>query len=103
MDAELLRTKGAQPMNVRMASVFGFELRIGKRPSLTPAPSSCVYGMLMELTHTEILQLYSERSVSAYRPEAVVVDLADGLRIPHSTMAVSIQMKSWTRRFCVAR
>jgi len=30
MDAGLLRTKGAQPMNVRMASVLGFALRIGK-------------------------------------------------------------------------
>jgi len=38
--------------------------------------------MLMELTHTEIEQLYSEPSVSAYRPEAVVADLADGSRVP---------------------
>jgi len=82
MDAELLRTKGTHPMNLRMASVLGFALRIGRRATLISAPSSRVYGMLVELTHTEIGQLYSEPSVSAYRPEAVVADLADGSRVP---------------------
>ena len=82
MDAELLRTKGTQPMNLRMASVLGFALRIGKRATLISAPSSRVYGMLVELTHAEIEQLYSEPSVIAYRPEAVMADLADGSRVP---------------------
>ncbi len=82
MDAELLRTKGTQPMNLRMASVLGFALRIGQRATLISAPSSRVYGMLVELTHPEIEQLYSEPGVSAYRPEAVVADLADGSRVP---------------------
>ena len=36
----------------------------------------------MELTHAEIEQLYSESSVRAYRPDAVLSDLADGSRIP---------------------
>ena len=82
MDAALLRTKGAQPMNVRMASVLGFALRIGQRATMIPASSSRVYGMLVELTHIEVEQLYSEPSVRAYRPEAVVTDLADGSRVP---------------------
>jgi hypothetical protein len=36
----------------------------------------------MELTHSEVEKLYSEPSVSAYRPEAVVAPLADGSYIP---------------------
>ena len=36
----------------------------------------------MELSHEEIEQLYSERSVRAYRPEAVLAQLDDGSRLP---------------------
>jgi hypothetical protein len=36
----------------------------------------------MELTHDEIEQLYSEASVRAYRPEAVLTELGDGSRVP---------------------
>jgi hypothetical protein len=36
----------------------------------------------MELTHDEIEHLYSEASVCAYRPEAVLCELADGSRVP---------------------
>lgn len=36
----------------------------------------------MELSHAEVEQLYSEASVSAYRPEAVLAQLADGSYIP---------------------
>ena len=36
----------------------------------------------MELTHEEIEKLYSEDSVRAYRPEAILVQLDDGSRVP---------------------
>jgi len=39
----------------------------------------------MELTHEEIEKLYSEDSVRAYRPEAILVQLDDGSRIPALT------------------
>ena len=38
--------------------------------------------MLMELTHDEIDELYSESSVRVYRPEAVLTELADDSSIP---------------------
>ena len=82
MDAELLRAKGAHPVNPRLASVPGFALRIGQRATLVPAPDARVHGMLMELTHAEIDQLYSEPSVRAYRPEAVLAEPGDGSRVP---------------------
>jgi hypothetical protein len=36
----------------------------------------------MELSHDEIERLYAEPSVSMYRPEAVVAELADGVQVP---------------------
>ncbi len=81
MDADLLRSKGANPVNVRSASVPGFCLRIGQRASLAPAANSRAFGVLMQLTHDEIDQLYSDPSVRAYRPEAVSAELDDGSRV----------------------
>ena len=82
MDAELLRSKGASPQNIRRAGAPGFALRIGKRATLWPDRTTCAYGMLMQLTHEEIEKLYSEDSVRAYRPEAILVQLPDGSSVP---------------------
>ena len=82
MDAELLRTKGADPGKIRPACAPGFALRIGQRATLLRNPDASAYGFLMELTHNEIEQLYSEASVRAYRPEAVLCELGDGSRVP---------------------
>src|SRR5262249_30229295 len=78
MDADLLRSQGVQPVNIRSASVPGFRLCIGQRATLLSKPGSRCYGVLMELTHGEIEKLYSEPSVKVYRPEAVLTELADG-------------------------
>jgi len=80
MDAELLRSKGALPQNIRQAAALGYELRIGKRATLWREPKACAYGFLMELTNEEVEKLYSEDSVRAYRP-AILVQLDDGSRI----------------------
>ena len=82
MDADLLRTKGAHPINIRTACVPGFALRIGQRATLLRTPDARSYGIVMELTHAEIEQLYSEASVRSYRPEAVIAQLTDGSRVP---------------------
>ena len=82
MDAELLRNKGVSPQNIRRAGAPGFALRIGKRATLWPEPNASAYGMVMELTHEEIDQLYSDDSVRQYRPEAVEVQLDEGSSVP---------------------
>ncbi len=78
MDDALLREKGINPKNRRMASVENFCLVIGARATLIPCPSQTVYGVLFSLTHSEVDALYQETSVSMYRPEAVSVQLAGG-------------------------
>ncbi len=82
MDVDLLQQKGANPANVRQARLPGFQLRIGQRATLLPDPEGCAYGMVMELTPAEIGKLYSEASVRAYHPEAVLVEVAGGSRVP---------------------
>lgn len=78
MDVELLRAQGLQPGEPKSASVAGFALRIGQRATLVPDANGRAYGFTMELTHAEVDRLYSDASVSAYRPEAVVVRFVDG-------------------------
>jgi hypothetical protein len=82
MDDAVLREKGINPANRRMASVENFSLVVGARATLVPGPGRTVYGVLFSLTQTEVGTLYGEASVSAYRPEAVSAQLADGSVTP---------------------
>jgi Gamma-glutamyl cyclotransferase, AIG2-like len=83
MAPEALQAKGLRPDDVRRAYVEGLELRLGQRATLVPADKGCqVYGTIMRLTHEEIDRLYSEPSVSAYRPEPVLARLPDGSSEP---------------------
>lgn len=82
MDVSLLQDKGISLPNLRVATVSGFRLRIGRRATLVPDPKGLVYGVIAKLSHKEIEQLYSEPSVQDYQPEAVVAKLADGGSLP---------------------
>ena len=78
MDPDLLRAEGFAPQNPEIASVGGFVLRIGRRAALVPEPSGRVLGAIMSLTLGELDRLYSEPSLSAYKPQAVLAHLAQG-------------------------
>jgi hypothetical protein len=58
--------------------VEGLSLRIGRRAALVPEASGRVHGLVMSLTLAELEQLYSEESVRAYQPYAVLAHLAGG-------------------------
>lgn len=77
MDDALLREKGMNPVNPRIAAVENFCLAIGDRATLVPCANGTVHGVLFSLTHGEVDALYSEASVSVYRPEAVLA-VVDG-------------------------
>jgi hypothetical protein len=77
----LLREKGCTPTNERIASVHGFALCIGQRAALVPSADHSVYGVVMSLSHDDIDTLYSEASVSMYRPEAVLAQLSSGMLV----------------------
>ena len=78
MDVDLLRSKGLTPTNVELATVSGFELRIGQRAALVPHPSNSVHGVVMSLPLPELELLYSDPSVQAYKPQAMLARLASG-------------------------
>jgi len=78
MDADLLRAKGVDPTNIRPASVPGSALRIGQQATLLPSPEGLAHGILMQLTQAELEQPYSESTVRAYRPEAVLFEVSTG-------------------------
>jgi hypothetical protein len=82
MDDALLREKGMNPTNRRMASVENFSLVIGARATLVPCQGQTVHGILFSLTHAEVDALYAEASVSIYRPEALLARLTDGQVVP---------------------
>jgi hypothetical protein len=78
MDQDLLRAKGLAPESPELASVPGFALRIGQRAALVAQASGRVHGVVMSLTLAELERLYSEPSVQAYQPQAVLAQLAHG-------------------------
>jgi hypothetical protein len=82
MDDALLREKGMNPTNRRMAFVENFSLVIGARATLVPCPGQTAHGVLFSLTHAEVDALYAEASVSVYRPEALLAHLGDGQAVP---------------------
>ena len=82
MDAEALRANGLHPVDIRQACVPGMTLQIGRRATLIPDPARCAYGFVIGLSHREVDRLYAEPSVAAYRPEAVIAQLADRSCIP---------------------
>ena len=82
MDQDVLREKGLHPEHAEIASLSGFELRIGKRAALAQEPTGKVHGVVMSLTVDEVEKLYSDPSVNAYTPHAVMVVLQSGPMIP---------------------
>src|SRR5215207_8883135 len=82
MDEALLREKGLSPEGRRAASVEDFRLHIGARATLAPCAGGTVYGVVFSLMRGEVEALYSEDSVSAYRPEVVRARLSDGSVTP---------------------
>ena len=78
MDEDLLRSKGLAPEGVELASVPGWSLRIGQRAALVPDRAGRTFGVVVSLTLAELERLYSEPSVQAYQPQAVLAHLASG-------------------------
>ncbi|HSM70285.1 MAG TPA: gamma-glutamylcyclotransferase family protein [Anaerolineales bacterium] len=78
MDEAVLRAKGIPSPNLRVAFVTGFQLQIGKRATLVPMPAGRVFGVVASLSHDELERLYSEPSVQAYKPEAVLAQILPG-------------------------
>lgn len=73
MDESILAKNGVGAINPRKAYLQNYELRIGNRASLIPAPGEISYGILMTCDQNALQRLYSESSVADYLPETVTV------------------------------
>ena len=82
MDENLLREKGLDPRNRRLAELEGYALMIGARATLVRRTGSSAHGVVFTLTQAEIDQLYSDPSVSMYRSEQVFVRTTNGSVAP---------------------
>lgn len=78
MDEGLLATKGIKPTNIRTGFVNDYRLHIGERATLLRSSNDRAYGIVMDITASEAVALYSEDSVADYLPEAVTAELKDG-------------------------
>ena len=57
MDPEILKSKGVEPRNPRIAIVKGYKLRIGNMATLLRSEGSEANGIVYSLTHSEIVVL----------------------------------------------
>lgn len=78
MDKASLEDQGLKPANVRLASLPGYQLRIGERATLVRQEGACAYGTVMELEEDELDKLYAGRGVEDYVPVAVKAQLMNG-------------------------
>lgn len=78
MDELLLKDKGLNPSKAFMASVHGYNLKIGERATIVPDNHKIVYGMVMQLTKKELECLYNDNGVRDYLPVEMTALKADG-------------------------
>jgi len=85
MDENLLKTKGLDPSGIEKAWIEGFGLRIGERASLVKSKTERAYGLIMLMSHKELKELYSEKSVSDYVPENVTATTSNNKELIATT------------------
>ena len=75
MNPDVLAEADVHPIGQQMARLDDWELKIAPRATLIPTQGSCVYGILAQLTHSEIDRLYAKDwfGFGTYLPEAVMV------------------------------
>lgn len=78
MDEQLLASKGIAARNAAVGYADGFRLRIGERATLQRCAGARAYGVMMEVSSDDLMELYAERSVADYEPESLTVELLDG-------------------------
>ena len=82
MDMGLLQQRGLGPRHPQVARLDGYDIDIRERATLIRHAAARVYGIVAGLTQEELDTLYADPSVRDYRPEAVVVTLADYRQVP---------------------
>ncbi len=82
MDSDILRENKVVSVSPRRAYVDGYELCIGRRATLVPAPNARTYGVVFALTHDDFETLYAAPGLEQYRPEAILAHSLDNETMP---------------------
>jgi len=75
MNSDVLAKADVHPTQRQMARLDGWELKIARHATLIPAQGGSVFGILAQLTHSDIDKLYTRDwfGFGTYLPEAVIV------------------------------
>ncbi len=72
MDPDILFQKGVNPRSPEKVTVSGYKLKIGNMATLLRDASAKVSGMMYDLTHKELYDLYEGSGLDAYVREPVL-------------------------------
>jgi Gamma-glutamyl cyclotransferase, AIG2-like len=81
INPKMLARVGMKPKRHERATLTGFDLRISPYVNLVRSPDAMVFGLLMEVSRSE-LQLTYSRLKAVYVPEAVLVTDSGGRLVP---------------------
>lgn len=85
INPEVLAGVGLHPDSFEVVRLSGFDITIGPLANLVRSDRHSVYGVLIELTHAELRELYdhAEQVLGAvYLPEPVLCETMDGGFVP---------------------
>lgn len=82
MDPEMLKQRGVQARNPRLAVVENYALCLGNRATILRSRGDHAYGVVYSLTHQEIHGLYWGIGLDVYVPEALSVQIINGPCVP---------------------
>jgi hypothetical protein len=82
INRQVLAGAGFVPDEVRVARLWGFDVRVGPLANLVLSERDCAYGILCRATHAELARLYGQAWVGTYLPEAVLAEGPDGALVP---------------------
>jgi len=94
MDGDVLRQKGLDPKDSKLACVDGYGLRIGDRATLEVSETEQVFGSIMNLGAGELKLLYDEESVADYVPVRLTAADMEGNRIESISYILPMELLS---------
>lgn len=77
INPEVMARLGMTPTGREVATLPGFELSIRPLVNVSPEPGSVVYGLLLQLTHAELQNVYAKLKAT-YHPRPVIAFTLDG-------------------------
>jgi len=94
MDEGVLRQKGLDPKDFKLAWVEGYGLRIGEKATLEVSETEQVFGSIMNLRAEELNLLYGEESVADYVPVRLTATDMENNRIESTSYILPMDLLS---------